>query len=79
MAAGLRAPGFGVPPPRGNCFLNANCSALGIDGSDADFCRHLTEAARITAIPLSAFYEGPAPRGYIRLAFCKRPEVPDEA
>ena len=39
---------------------------------DADFCRHLIEAAGVTAIPLSAFYEGPAPDGFVRFCFCKR-------
>ena len=79
LAAGLRALGFGVLPPQGTYFLTADYSALGIDSRDADFCRHLIEAARVTAIPLSAFYEGPAPDGFIRFAFCKRPEVLDEA
>jgi N-succinyldiaminopimelate aminotransferase len=34
----------------------------------------------VTAIPVSAFYDEPgAPRHYARFAFCKRPEILDEA
>ncbi len=33
----------------------------------------------MTAIPVSAFYEGDAPRHYARFAFCKREDVLDEA
>jgi aspartate/methionine/tyrosine aminotransferase len=34
----------------------------------------------VTAIPVTAFYDQPgAPRHYARFAFCKRPEVLDEA
>ena len=33
----------------------------------------------MTAIPVSAFYAGEAPRHYARFAFCKRPEVLEEA
>ena len=33
----------------------------------------------MTAIPVSAFYEGEAPDHYARFAFCKRPEVLDAA
>jgi aspartate/methionine/tyrosine aminotransferase len=33
----------------------------------------------VAAIPVSAFYEGDAPRHYARFAFCKKFEVLDEA
>ena len=39
----------------------------------------ITEKAKVTAIPVSAFYEGDAPRHYARFAFCKKFEVLDEA
>ena len=35
--------------------------------------------AGVTAIPVTAFYEGAAPNHYARFAFCKRPEVLDAA
>jgi aspartate/methionine/tyrosine aminotransferase len=43
------------------------------------FSRHITEHAGVAAIPVSAFYEGDAPRDWIRFAFCKKDEVLDEA
>ena len=52
---------------------------LGFNGDDVAFCRHITEQAGVTAIPVSAFYESDAPRHYARFAFCKREEVLDEA
>ena len=33
----------------------------------------------MTAIPVTAFYEGDAPSHFARFAFCKRPEVLTEA
>ncbi len=44
----------------------------GFAGDDVAFCRHITEHAGVTAIPVSAFYESEAPRHYARFAFCKR-------
>ncbi len=79
LAAGLRRVGFGVLDTHGSYFLTADFAPLGIAGDDAAFCRTMTEAARVTAIPLSAFYAGAAPDHYVRFAFCKRPEVLDAA
>ncbi|MFC7552149.1 aminotransferase class I/II-fold pyridoxal phosphate-dependent enzyme [Pseudoroseomonas wenyumeiae] len=55
--------------------------ALGFSGDDVAFCRHITEAAKVTAIPVSAFYDNPAdaPKHYARFAFCKNDAVLDEA
>ena len=82
LGAGLARLGFGVLETRGSYFVTADFAPLfprGFNGTDADFCRMLTEQAKVTAIPLSAFYEGEAPRHYARFAFCKRPEVLDAA
>jgi aspartate/methionine/tyrosine aminotransferase len=79
LAAGLTALGFGVLPAMGSYFITADYAPLGFAGDDVAFCRHITETAGVTAIPVSAFYEGDAPRHYARFAFCKRPEVLDEA
>jgi aspartate/methionine/tyrosine aminotransferase len=80
LSAGLRRLGFGVLPVHGSYFLTADFSPLGFDGDDSAFCRHITEAAKVAAIPVSAFYAGPdAPSHYARFAFCKRPEVLEEA
>jgi aspartate/methionine/tyrosine aminotransferase len=79
LSAGLRAAGFGVLASDGSYFITTDYTAFHFSGGDAAFCRHITEHARVAAIPLSAFYEGPAPQGYIRFAFCKQESVLDEA
>jgi aspartate/methionine/tyrosine aminotransferase len=80
FGAGLAAIGFGVLPAHGSYFITADFTPLGFAGDDLAFCRHITEAAGVTAIPVSAFYDGPdAPRQYARFAFCKQDEVLDEA
>ncbi len=79
LGAGLEAAGFAVLPTHGSYFITADFSPLGFEGDDIAFCRHITEHARVAAIPVSAFYEGDAPRHFARFAFCKRPEVLDEA
>jgi N-succinyldiaminopimelate aminotransferase len=79
LADGLRRLGFGVLETRGSYFLTADFAPLGFAGDDAAFSRHLTEAARVTTIPVSAFYASEAPRHYVRFAFCKRPALLEEA
>jgi aspartate/methionine/tyrosine aminotransferase len=79
LSAGLREAGFGVLPSDGSYFVTTDYSAFRFAGDDAAFCRHITEHACVAAIPLSAFYEGDAPQGYIRFAFCKQDAVLDEA
>ena len=79
LAAGLAALGMEVLPCRGSYFLIADFSPLGFPGDDDAFCRHITEAAGVAAIPVSAFYDSEAPRQYVRFAFCKREAVLDEA
>ncbi len=79
LSDGLSRIGFGVLPAMGSYFVTADFAPLGFSGDDVAFCRHITEAAGVTAIPVSAFYEGEPPRHYARFAFCKRPEVLDEA
>jgi N-succinyldiaminopimelate aminotransferase len=49
-------------------------------GADAvQFCRELPRRVGVVAIPSSAFYDSTAGDHYVRVAFCKRPEVLDEA
>ncbi len=79
LSAGLAALGFGVLPTMGSYFVTADFSPLGFAGDDVAFCRHITEAAGVTAIPVSAFYEQEPPTHYARFAFCKRDAVLDEA
>lgn len=79
LSAGLAGLGFSVLPTQGSYFVSADFSPLGFKGDDVAFCRHITEHARVCAIPVSAFYdaESPAdtPRHYARFAFCKKDEV----
>jgi aspartate/methionine/tyrosine aminotransferase len=79
LGDGLRGLGFGVLPAMGSYFLTTDFAPLGFAGDDVAFCQHITEHAGVTAIPVTAFYEGDAPRHYARFAFCKRPEVLDAA
>lgn len=79
LAAGLASLGFGVLPAMGSYFITADFAPLGFTGDDVAFCKHITEQAGVTAIPVSAFYETDAPRHYARFAFCKRESVLTEA
>lgn len=79
LAAGLRRAGFIPLPAPGTFFLVADRTSLGFDGTDAAFCRYLTTAAGVAAIPVSAFYCGAGPEGFVRFCFCKRDAVLDEA
>jgi N-succinyldiaminopimelate aminotransferase len=79
LCAGLETAGFGVSVPQGGYFVNADVAPLGVADAAA-WCRALPARAGIVAIPTSAFYADPdAGRTLVRLAFCKRPEVIDEA
>ena len=80
LGAGLASLGLTVLPAHGSYFITTDFAPLGFAGDDVAFCRHITEAAGVTAIPVTAFYDQPdAPRHYARFAFCKRDEVLDEA
>jgi N-succinyldiaminopimelate aminotransferase len=80
LARGLAEVGLSVLPTQATYFITTDFAPLGFNGDDVAFCRHITEQAGVTAIPVSAFYEKPdAPRHYARFAFCKRPEVLEEA
>jgi len=79
FAGGLAEAGFGVIDCAGTYFVTADFRPLGFNGDDVDFCRHITTEAGVTAVPVSAFYEGEAPRHFARFAFCKQDEVLDEA
>jgi len=79
LSAGLSAIGFEVLPAMGSYFVTADFAPLGFRGDDVAFCRHITEQAGVTAIPVSAFYEGEAPGHYARFAFCKQDALLDEA
>lgn len=80
LDAGLRALGFETLPVMGSYFVTADIRSIGFMGDDVAFCRTITEEAKVTAIPVTAFYAGPdAPRHYARFAFCKNEAVLREA
>ncbi|MDT7950567.1 MAG: aminotransferase [Acetobacteraceae bacterium] len=79
LSDGLARLGFGVLDCRGSYFVTADFKELGFVGDDVAFCRHITEQAGVTAIPVSAFYESDPPTHYARFAFCKREAVLEEA
>jgi len=77
LSAGLSDMGFDVLPCHGTYFLTADFRALGFDGDDMDFCRHITTQAGVAAVPISAFYGDPkqAPNNFVRFCFCKEKTV----
>ncbi len=79
LSAGLAGIGFAVLPAMGSYFVTADFSPLGFVRDDVAFCRHITEQAGVTAIPVSAFFERDAPGHYARFAFCKQDVLLDEA
>ncbi len=78
-ADGLSAAGFEVIDCAGTYFISADFRPLGFDGDDIAFCRHVTEKAGVTALPVSAFYQEGDVTNYVRFCFCKEDEVLDEA
>jgi N-succinyldiaminopimelate aminotransferase len=79
LAAGLTAAGFEVYRPAGTYFITTDIRPLGESDGFA-FCRALPERIGVVAIPNAVFYdhrEEGAP--FVRFAFCKRPEVLQEA
>jgi aspartate/methionine/tyrosine aminotransferase len=80
LAQGLTALGFQVLPAMGSYFVTADIRSIGFTGDDVAFCRTLTEEAKVTAIPVTAFYAGEnPPNHYARFAFCKDESVLREA
>jgi N-succinyldiaminopimelate aminotransferase len=79
LCAGLSEAGFAVYPPEGTYFVTTDIGRLGAaDG--IDFCRSLPYEAGVVAIPNAVFYDDPhAGRAQVRFAFCKRPEILQEA
>jgi N-succinyldiaminopimelate aminotransferase len=79
LCDGLRDVGFEVFRPAATYFTMTDISAFGDDDA-LEFCRRLPERCGVVAIPASVLYDdGQAGRSLVRFAFCKRPEVIDEA
>ncbi|MEN9507364.1 MAG: hypothetical protein RI958_3290 [Actinomycetota bacterium] len=80
LLPGLVDAGFDVYPTHGTYFVTVDVRPLRADGDGMAFCRELPHRCGVVAIPNEVFYmnrhEG---RHLVRFAFCKRPEVLDEA
>ncbi len=80
LAKGLRDIGFDVMDAQGTYFITSDFRPLGFNGTDEDFCRHITVEAGVTAVPISAFYQGQgAPQHFARFCFCKHDATLDAA
>ncbi|MBL6650380.1 MAG: aminotransferase class I/II-fold pyridoxal phosphate-dependent enzyme, partial [Reyranella sp.] len=81
LADALAAIGFDVLPAHGTYFVTTDFRPLGFNGTDEDFCRHITVEAGVTGVPVSAFYDAPerAPRHFARFCFCKHDATLDSA
>jgi N-succinyldiaminopimelate aminotransferase len=79
LCDGLASLGFGVHRPQGTYFVTTDIRPLGhTDG--IDFCRQLPEKVGVVAIPHQVFYDNvDAGRPLVRWAFCKKPELLEEA
>ncbi len=79
LSDGLAAAGFEVYRPAGTYFVTADVRPLGFDDGMA-LCRKLPELCGVVAVPSVVFYDNEDEgRHLVRFAFCKRPEVLDEA
>jgi len=76
---GLTRLGFGVAPCQGTYFITADASPLRLNVDDVELCRRMTVEAKVTAVPVSVFYESDAPKTFVRFCFSKRDEILDGA
>jgi N-succinyldiaminopimelate aminotransferase len=74
LCTGLAALGYDVIAPPATYFATVDVGRNGVE-----FCRQLPERAGVVAIPSSVFYDSDAGDHFVRFAFCKRPEVLEEA
>jgi N-succinyldiaminopimelate aminotransferase len=74
LCKGLAGLGYDVLVPEATYFATVD-----VHRDAMQFCRELPERAGVVAIPSSVFYDSSAGDSLVRFAFCKRPEVLDEA
>lgn len=79
LAKGLTEAGMKILPAEGTYFLSASLGGTQWAGRDAEYCKHITEHARVAAIPMSAFYVDKPEASTVRFCFAKKPEVLDGA
>jgi N-succinyldiaminopimelate aminotransferase len=74
LCAGLADLGYDVIRPEATYFATVD-----VGRNAVEFCRELPTRAGVVAIPSSVFYDSAAGDQFVRFAFCKRPEVLEEA
>lgn len=79
LSEALAAAGFRILPCAGTYFLVADYGALAPRMDSLSFCRMITEEARVTAIPLAAFYGDAPAEPLIRFCFAKDDATLDAA
>jgi N-succinyldiaminopimelate aminotransferase len=79
LVDGLVEAGFTVSTPAGTYFVIADAAPLGFEDG-LDLCRRLPELCGVVGVPVQVFHDDvAAARSLVRFAFCKRPEVIEEA
>ncbi len=79
LCDGLEEIGFEVFRPQGTYFATTDIRPLGFEDG-RDFCERLPDLAGVVAIPQQVFHVDPERgRPFVRWAFCKQPDVIDEA
>lgn len=79
FAAGLARLGFDVAPCEGTYFITADAAPLRLNSDDIEVCKTMTVEARVTAVPVSVFYQSDAPKTFLRFCFSKKDDILDEA
>jgi len=69
FAAGLTRLGFAVAPCEGTYFITVDAAPLRLNIDDVDLCKTMTVEAKVTAVPLSVFYNADAPKTFLRFCF----------
>ena len=76
---GLDQAGFEVCETHATYFVITGVAGFGVSDG-VEFCRTLAERCGVVAVPAAAFYDDPRRlRPLVRFAFCKQPDVLDEA
>jgi N-succinyldiaminopimelate aminotransferase len=79
LVGGLRSAGLDVLDSQGTYFVTTDITSLGFDDGEA-FCWQLPERCGVVAIPEVVFYDDKSVgRSLVRFAFCKRPEILQQA
>ena len=79
LVQGLLDAGFTVSVPQGTYFVVADAAPLGYPDSLA-LCRELPDLAGVVGVPVQVFHDDvESARSLVRFAFCKRPEVLQDA